>query len=227
MAARLRDGWRHRRGPCKVLARVQGRQCEAGLRGPLALGRGGRAARARGPDGVGLAQPLHHDGPCHQLVRAQGLEAHPCLHGVPRLRGRHASWFKTPPALSDDSAPFASLDHLETQAALTHPRVPPKHLGSSPWPQELASGRPKDFCFQPPGTLPDEFWDPDKMDGVCGGVEFGFTSTTTERAKAVHYAQGGASTVYAHPRLEPQTSRLPVDVRLLLTSSGPLSKGSR
>ena len=43
----------------------------------------------------------------------------------------------------EDGAPSASLDHLETQAALTHPRVPPKHLGSSPWPQELASGRPR------------------------------------------------------------------------------------
>ena len=45
--------------------------------------------------------------------------------------------------LSDDTAPSASLGHLEAQAAPTHPRAPPEPLGSSPWPQELASGRPK------------------------------------------------------------------------------------
>ena len=45
--------------------------------------------------------------------------------------------------LSDDTAPSASLDHLEAQAAPTHPRAPPEPLGSLPWPQELASGRPK------------------------------------------------------------------------------------
>lgn len=31
--------------------------------------------------------------------------------------------------------------------------------------------------------------------GVCGAVEFAFSSTTTDRATAVHYAQGKASTV--------------------------------
>ena len=45
--------------------------------------------------------------------------------------------------LSDDTAPSASLDHLEAQAAPTHPRAQPEPLGSLPWPQELASGRPK------------------------------------------------------------------------------------
>ena len=46
-------------------------------------------------------------------------------------------------ALSDDTAASASLDHLEAQAAPTQPRAQPEHLGSSPRPQELASGRPK------------------------------------------------------------------------------------
>ena len=45
--------------------------------------------------------------------------------------------------LSDDTAPSASLDHLEAQAAPTHPRAPPEQLGGSPWPQQPASGRPK------------------------------------------------------------------------------------
>ena len=34
--------------------------------------------------------------------------------------------------LPDDTAPPASLGHLEAQAAPTHPRAPPEHLGSSP-----------------------------------------------------------------------------------------------
>ena len=45
--------------------------------------------------------------------------------------------------LSDDTAPSASLDHLEAQAAPTHPRAQPEPLGILPRPQELASGRPK------------------------------------------------------------------------------------
>ena len=43
----------------------------------------------------------------------------------------------------DDTAPVASLDHMEAHAAPTHPRAPPGPLGSLPWPPELASGRPK------------------------------------------------------------------------------------
>ena len=43
-------------------------------------------------------------------------------------------------------------------------------------------------------TLPKRFFTPDAL-GLCGGVEYGFSSTTTERAQAVHYAAGKASTV--------------------------------
>ena len=43
-------------------------------------------------------------------------------------------------------------------------------------------------------TLPKTFFEADDM-GVEGGVEYGFSSTTTERAQAVHYAQGKASTI--------------------------------
>ena len=35
------------------------------------------------------------------------------------------------------------MSHLEAQAASTQPRAQPGPLGSLPWPQELASGRPK------------------------------------------------------------------------------------
>ena len=45
--------------------------------------------------------------------------------------------------LSDDTAPSASLDCLTARAAPTHPGAQPEPLGSLPWPQELASGRPK------------------------------------------------------------------------------------
>ena len=43
-------------------------------------------------------------------------------------------------------------------------------------------------------TLPRSFFEPDEL-GLCGGVEYGFSSTTTERHQAMHYAQGKASTV--------------------------------
>ena len=45
---------------------------------------------------------------------------------------RPPRWLKMASTLPDDTAPSASLDRLEAQAAPTHPRAPPKHLGSSP-----------------------------------------------------------------------------------------------
>ena len=45
--------------------------------------------------------------------------------------------------LSDDTAPSAALDRLKARAAPTRPGAQPEPLGSLPWPQELASGRPK------------------------------------------------------------------------------------
>ena len=43
--------------------------------------------------------------------------------------------------------------------------------------------------------LPTAFLEPNEL-GIKGGVEYGFTSTTTEREQAVHYAQGAASTLF-------------------------------
>ena len=43
--------------------------------------------------------------------------------------------------------------------------------------------------------LPAAFLEPNEL-GIKGGVEYGFTSTTTEREQAVHYAQGAASTLF-------------------------------
>ena len=53
------------------------------------------------------------------------------------------SWLQMASTLFEDSAPSASLDCLKAQAAPTHPRAPPEHLGGLPWPRELASGWPK------------------------------------------------------------------------------------
>ncbi|CAK0788615.1 unnamed protein product, partial [Prorocentrum cordatum] len=44
------------------------------------------------------------------------------------------------------------------------------------------------------GVLPKEFWE-ENRDGVRGGIEFGFMSTTVEKQVALSYAQGGVSTV--------------------------------
>ena len=45
-------------------------------------------------------------------------------------------------------------------------------------------------------TLPKTFFKADKM-GIKGGIEYGFSSTTTERKQAAHYAAGNASTILA------------------------------
>ena len=39
-------------------------------------------------------------------------------------------------------------------------------------------------------VLPKEFWVPNEM-GVRGGIEYGFSSTTTDKDQALHYAAGG------------------------------------
>ena len=44
----------------------------------------------------------------------------------------------------EDTAPYASLGCLKARAAPMHTRAPLEQLGSSPWPPQLASGRPKD-----------------------------------------------------------------------------------
>ena len=44
-------------------------------------------------------------------------------------------------------------------------------------------------------TLPKEFWVPNEM-GVRGGIEYGFSSTTTDKNQAQAYASGNASTIF-------------------------------
>ena len=48
-----------------------------------------------------------------------------------------------PSTLSDDRAPSSRLGPPGAQAAPTHLRAPPAHVGSLRWPAQLASGRPK------------------------------------------------------------------------------------
>ncbi len=48
-----------------------------------------------------------------------------------------------PSALLEDRAPSAFLDHLKARSSPTPPRAPPGRLGSLPWPQQPAPGRPK------------------------------------------------------------------------------------
>ena len=54
------------------------------------------------------------------------------------------------------SRPIQSLQHLlHPLSAPTHPKAPPEHLESLPWPQKPASGRPtaEDLRSQPAGPL--------------------------------------------------------------------------
>ena len=44
-------------------------------------------------------------------------------------------------------------------------------------------------------TLPKAFFEANP-EGVKGGIEFGFSSTTVDRDQALHYARGKASTVF-------------------------------
>ena len=44
-------------------------------------------------------------------------------------------------------------------------------------------------------TLPATFFEPNE-ENVCGGIEYGFSSTTTAEEQAHHYAAGKASTVF-------------------------------
>ena len=50
---------------------------------------------------------------------------------------------KAQSTLFEDSAPSARPVAPGAQAAPTHPRAPLEQLGSSPWPEQPASGRPK------------------------------------------------------------------------------------
>ena len=98
--------------------------------GPDGGGGQGGAAGLRG--GLGAA---------HEGGRASDADVR-SLHLGP-LGQRPCSWWKRPSTLSDESAPSARLVAPRAQTAPTDPGAPPQQLGSSPWPQQPASGRPK------------------------------------------------------------------------------------
>ena len=72
------------------------------------------------------------------------LRAHLSLYDPQRAKAPAAPRVGNGPlALFEHAAPSASLDCRRARATPTHRRAHPKHLGGWPWPQELASGRPK------------------------------------------------------------------------------------
>ncbi len=76
------------------------------------------------------------DGQC-KMPKATDLTFAASLHKARQLvKTCHTPGATTAPHAPRPVAPRA-------QAAPTHPRAPPQHLGGLPWPQELASGRPK------------------------------------------------------------------------------------
>ena len=73
----------------------------------------------------------------------------PTLAGLFLLGGSQGlvSWLNVPSALSEDSAPSASLGRPKAQAAPMHPGAKPEPLGSSPWLREAGSGHPNNEGF--------------------------------------------------------------------------------
>ena len=132
------------------------------VRGPDAAGPGGDllpgGRERRDAEGVALPRGLRGAGvrgAAHDRAHRRVRDA-----ADARLRrqaaGLRRSWFKTASTPSDDTAPSARPVPPGALAAPTHPRAPPEHLGSSPRPQEPASGRPKveESAFNPQAATP-------------------------------------------------------------------------
>ena len=77
----------------------------------------------------GTTHPAFFRGTCAQALQDARRNLRFLLVYLPN------SWFQVPSAQSDDTAPSASRDRVEAQAAPAHPRAKPEPLGSSPWPQ--------------------------------------------------------------------------------------------
>ena len=69
------------------------------------------------------------------VEEAEGLR----LHLSQRNATGYNRGYKVPSARHDGSAPSVFLDYLKAQAASTHSRAQPGHLGGSPWPPQLGS----------------------------------------------------------------------------------------
>ena len=84
------------------------------------------------------AQPQSLEQVLAAVYRAVCAEdnAKPFEKPVARLVGSAA-------CLLEDGAPSASLNHLKPRGSPVYPGAPPQRLAGSPWPQQLASGRPK------------------------------------------------------------------------------------
>ena len=87
---------------------------------------GRRLARQLKAQGAQLVIALSHmRQPNDERLVAEATE-------IDLVLGGHDGWLRLASTLSDDTAPPASLDHLEAQTAPTHNRVPPEQLGRSP-----------------------------------------------------------------------------------------------
>ena len=137
---------------CRAAARTAGEETGGRDRGT----RGG--GRDRGKSGGGRAEGEERRGKsggrrrclCCPHARAPSRDRRraPPSPPPPRPGCARSSWrvrrLQRASTRSDNPAPSASLGRLEAQAAApTPPRAPPAPRGGFPWPQELASGRPK------------------------------------------------------------------------------------
>ena len=95
-----------------------------------------------------------HDGGTTALIAACENGSLPIVTALLKVGAKPNSWLKMASTLFDDTAPSASLDCLKARAAPTQPGAQPEPLGSLPWPQELASGRPKVEGFPLSTTRP-------------------------------------------------------------------------
>ena len=103
------------------------------------------------PRPAGQRPPCDSRAPPHALVRCVSAQAMLCLSPDRRITAKQALDHQHQQLVESavrpvlrTVAPSASLGHLKAQeAAPTQPRAQPEHLGSSPWAQEPASGRPR------------------------------------------------------------------------------------
>ena len=89
------------------------------------------------------------------------------VHGEVALNFSYFSWLKMASTLFEDPAPSARLVPPGAQAAPTHPRAQPEHLGSLQWAEQLASGHPKVEDFP--------------LSGTCASAPFSSGSNGTHR----------------------------------------------
>ena len=101
------------------------------------------ASRSRAPPPT-LLRATRLDRPRRRLLQGKVVLSEADLLGCFELPTASAGQLVgVPSTRPEDRAPSEYLDQLMAQAAPPRPRAAPEPLGSAPWPQQLASGRPK------------------------------------------------------------------------------------